>query len=65
LVARLIGRNLTPLQGCVVQVAAVLAFGFFAWWLFASGTVVKFIEPISRWYAEQALPHIASPSTLP
>jgi hypothetical protein len=65
LVARLIGRNLTPLQGCVVQIAAIATFGFLAWAFIASGLMMQIVDPIARWYASQAFPPHPSPSTLP
>jgi hypothetical protein len=65
LVARLIGRNLTPLQGCVVQIATLAIFCYLAWALFASGLIVRIVEPIANWYASQAFPAHPSPSTLP
>jgi hypothetical protein len=65
LVARLIGRNLTPLQGCIAQLAAIAIFGYLAWALFASGLIIKIVEPIAQWYATQAYHPPAGPSLLP
>jgi hypothetical protein len=65
LVARLIGRNLTPLQGCIVQVAAIAIIGFLAWAFIASGLMTHMIEPIAQWYTSQVFPAHPSPSTLP
>lgn len=65
LVARLLGRNLTPLQGCAVQITALVVFVSLVWALFASGLFLRIVEPIAQWYAEQAMPRLASPSTLP
>jgi hypothetical protein len=64
-VARLIGRNLTPLQGCVVQIAAMAIFLVAVWALFASGLFLRIVDPIAKWYASQAFPPHVSPSTLP
>jgi hypothetical protein len=64
IVARILGRNLTPLQGCVVQIAAIAIFAFLAWALFASGLILRITEPIAQWYASQAFPAHSSPSTL-
>ena len=66
LVARLIGRNLTPLQGCVVQLVALVVFGTLLWAFVASGLMFAISDAVARWYASQV--HIgppASPSTLP
>ena len=56
LVARALGRNLTPLQGCVVQLLAIIVFAAAVYALFASGLFLRIIEPFVQWYAEQALP---------
>jgi hypothetical protein len=53
LVARAIGRNLTPIQGCIVQVLAVAVFGFLVWALFASGLFLRIVEPFAQWYTNQ------------
>jgi hypothetical protein len=53
LVARAIGRNLTPIQGCIVQILAVAVFGFLLWALFASGLILRIIEPFVQWYTSQ------------
>jgi hypothetical protein len=53
LVARAIGRNLTPIQGCIVQVLAVAVFGFLLWALFASGLIIRILEPFVQWYTSQ------------
>jgi hypothetical protein len=63
-VARILGRNLTPTQGCLVQIMAVGVFAFLAWALFASGLIVRIVEPFARWYTEQAF-HLPTPSSLP
>src|SRR5215216_262664 len=64
IVARRLGRNLTPLQGCVVQVLAVVVIGFAAWALFASGTITRIIEPFAQWYAQQVF-SVPTPSSTP
>jgi len=64
LVARAIGRNLSPLQGCAVQITVVVVVGFALWAFFASGLVLQVISPIVEWYASQI--HLGpSPSPLP
>jgi hypothetical protein len=66
LVARLIGRNLTPLQGCVVQLLALVVFGTLLWAFVASGLLFAITDVVARWYASQV--HFGpppSPSTLP
>jgi ribosomal protein S27AE len=65
LVARLIGRNLTPLQGCLVQIAALAIFSYLAWAFIASGLMFAITDVVARWYASQV--HIGpppSPTTL-
>lgn len=61
LVARAIGRNLTPVQGCVAQILATVIFASVVWAVFASGLILRIVEPVAQWYAEQALPR-RSPS---
>ncbi len=64
LVARAIGRNLSPIQGCAVQIAAVVVFVFAVWAFYASGLAMQIIEPIVDWYASQV--HVGpSASPLP
>lgn len=64
LVARAIGRNLTPIQGCIVQILAVLILGFLVWALFASGLFIRIVEPFVQWYTSQM--HFGpSPSSAP
>ncbi len=53
LVARLVGRNLGPWEGCVVQMAALAIVGLFFYWLFASGAIVSIVTPLADWYASQ------------
>jgi ssDNA-binding Zn-finger/Zn-ribbon topoisomerase 1 len=53
LVARAVGRNLTPIQGCIVQIVAVAVFGFLLWALFASGLIMRILEPLAQWYTSQ------------
>jgi hypothetical protein len=44
LVARAIGRNLSPLQGCVVQLAVVAVVVLALWAFFASGLAAQVSE---------------------
>jgi len=53
LVARAIGRNLTPVQGCIVQILAVAVIGFLLWAMFASGLFLRIIDPFVQWYTSQ------------
>jgi Topoisomerase DNA binding C4 zinc finger len=63
IVARLVGRDLKPWEGCVVQLSALAIVGLFCWWLFASGTILVLIRPFVDWYASQVHPGpIASPT---
>lgn len=64
IVARVLGRNLTPIQGCIVQLVAIIIVVGSFWLLLSSGTFMQLVEPVARWYAEQALPH-PTPTTLP
>ena len=56
LVARAIGRNLTPIQGCVVQVLAVVVFASLVYAFFVSGLFMRVVEPFAQWYASQVFP---------
>ena len=56
LVARAIGRNLTPIQGCIVQVLAVVVFAGLLYALFVSGLFMRVAETFAQWYANQVFP---------
>ena len=56
LVARAIGRNLTPIQGCIVQVLAVVILVGLVYAFFVSGLFMRVVEPFAQWYAGQVLP---------
>jgi len=56
LVARRLGRPLTTTQAGVIQLLAVAVLGFAVWALFASGAIIRIVEPIANWYAGQAFP---------
>jgi hypothetical protein len=47
------GRTLSPLEGCVVQVVALAVFGVLLWMAFASGLVTVIAEAFAKWYASQ------------
>lgn len=53
LVARAIGRNLTPIQGCIVQVLAVVVFAGLVYAFFVSGLFMRVVEPLAQWYTDQ------------
>ena len=53
LVARRVGRTLTPAQGCLVQVVAVMIVGLLLWAAFASGLVAGVVHAFGQWYASQ------------
>jgi hypothetical protein len=53
LVARRLGRDLRTGEGFIVQIVALGALGFLFWALFASGLIIRIIEPIAQWYASQ------------
>lgn len=53
LVARAIGRNLTPIQGCIVQILAVVVFAALVYALFVSGLFMRIVDPFVQWYASQ------------
>jgi hypothetical protein len=48
-----VGRTLTPLEGCVVQVVPVALVGALVWAAFASGLVALVAEAFATWYASQ------------
>jgi hypothetical protein len=56
LVARAIGRNLTPIQGCIVQVLAVVILVGLVYALFVSGLFMRVVEPFAHWYSSQVFP---------
>ena len=56
LVARAIGRNLTPIQGCIVQILAVIVFAGLVYSFFVSGLFMRVVEPFAEWYASQVFP---------
>ena len=56
MVARAIGRNLTPIQGCIVQVLAVAVFAGLVYAFFVSGLFIRVVEPFAQWYASQVFP---------
>jgi hypothetical protein len=56
LVARTIGRDLTPIQGWIVQVLAVAIFAGLVYAFFVSGLFMRVVEPIAQWYASQVFP---------
>jgi hypothetical protein len=53
LVARAIGRNLTPFQGFVVQFVAIILVVLFVMWLFSSGLFFRIVQPFVDWYVTQ------------
>jgi len=52
LVARLVGHTLSPLQGCLVQIAAMALFIIAAWAFFASGLAATIAEALGRFAAQ-------------
>jgi hypothetical protein len=62
IVARAIGRDLTPVQGFLVQALAIVLVAGAFWALLASGLFVRIVEPIAQWYANQVFP---APSASP
>ncbi len=52
-VARAIGRNLTPLQGFLVQAVAIVVLVMAVIWLFSSGLFARIVDPFIDWYASQ------------
>jgi hypothetical protein len=43
------------MQGFLVQVATIVLFGAFFWWLYASGTILQIIDPLVRLYLSQTM----------
>jgi hypothetical protein len=41
------------MQGLAVQFVALAVLGLMLWALFASGLIIRIIEPIAQWYASQ------------
>jgi hypothetical protein len=56
LVARAIGRNLTPIQGCIVQVLAVAIFAGLFYAFLVSGLFMRVVDLFAQWYASQVFP---------
>lgn len=52
LVARLVGHTLSPMQGCIVQIAAMGLFVLAAWAFFASGAAAAIAEALGRFVAQ-------------
>ena len=50
-VARILGRNLTPMQGCAVQILGAVVFAMAFYWFIASGTMTQLIKVFADWYA--------------
>ena len=50
LVARRVGRTLGPMEGCIVQIVALLVFAALVWAAFASDLVTAIAEVFARWY---------------
>ena len=59
IVARRLGRDLTPLQGFAVQALIILVIVGGFWWLLTSGTFVRIIDPFVRWYTHAVFPQAA------
>lgn len=53
LVARMVGRDLKPWEGCLIQLAGILFVGLFFYWLYASGTILVLIKPNVDWITSQ------------
>jgi hypothetical protein len=53
LVARRIGRELGPWEGCVVQLLALVVFLAIVYWVFASGLFFAVTKPLIDWYVHQ------------
>src|SRR5688572_18539020 len=52
LVARLVGRDLTKREGCLVQLIALLAFFGLIYWFFTSGLYLTFVTWFAEWYSD-------------
>jgi hypothetical protein len=50
LVARRVGRTLGPMEGCIVQIVAIVILAALVWVAFASGLVAAIAEVFARWY---------------
>jgi hypothetical protein len=62
IVARLIGRNLSKREGCLVQGLAIVGFFVLIYLVVASGLLFAITTKIAEWYAHQiTLPGAHSP----
>ena len=53
IVARRVGRTLSPIEGCLVQIGALILAGIVIWALFASGVVAAVAEGLGHYMASQ------------
>jgi hypothetical protein len=53
IVARLVGRTLSPLEGCFVQIGALVLAAIVIWALFASGVVTAVADGIGHFMTSQ------------
>jgi hypothetical protein len=60
IVARRLGRDLTPLQGFAVQALVILVIAGGFWWLLTSGTFFRIIDPFVQWYTHTVFPQNSS-----
>lgn len=66
LVARIVGRDLTRREGCLVQLVALLAFFGLVYWFLTSGLYLTLVTWFAEWYADQiTLPGAPSPTPTP
>jgi len=56
IVARAIGRELTPVQGFLIQAVAIIVVAGAFWALLASGLFLRIVEPITQWFTNQVFP---------
>lgn len=53
LVARRLGRDLRPWEGCLVQLLAAAAFFGLVYWFFTSGLFFAVAQPLVDWFVRQ------------
>lgn len=61
-VARIVGRDLTKREGCLVQAVAILVLVGLSYWFLTSALYVDILKALANWYAHQIkFPGAATP----
>jgi hypothetical protein len=65
-VVRIVGRNLSKPEGCLVQAIALIAVLALVYWIFTSGLYLAIVKAIADWYAHQiTVPGAPTPTVTP